>query len=58
MKDFNEFIKLLDENFFYEIENALSVDPVVNAPTESQKRHIEAVTTAVLVLKKYHEWHS
>lgn len=56
MKTFDDFIKLLDAEFFYDIENGLSEPLVVNAPTEESKRHIEAATISVMILKKYHEW--
>lgn len=57
MKNFEDFGKTLDAEFFTNLEKILNETPeVINAPSTGARIHCESAIIAALLIGKYHEW--
>lgn len=57
MKDFNDFTKSLDADFFTNMEKTLNQTPeVINAPSTGARIHCESIIIAMTLIGRYHEW--
>lgn len=57
MKDFNDFVKSIDADFYANLEKILNETPeVINAPSTGARIHCESSIIAMTLIGKYHEW--
>lgn len=57
MKDFKDFMKTLDEDFYANMEKTLNLTPeVINAPSTGARIHCESIIIAMTLIGMYHEW--